>query len=72
MDRDLRALLLDWPFDPDRLNARVLEIEEGRTVLQVRVELGILQMEIEGRPDGGEDVLPCGASVAAVALVPCP
>jgi hypothetical protein len=57
MDRDLRALLLDWPFDPDRLNARVLEIEEGRTVLQVRVELGILQMEIEGRPDGGEDVL---------------
>ncbi len=57
MDRDLRALLLDWPHDPERLNARVLEVEEGRTVLQVRVELGILQMEIEGRPDGGEDVL---------------
>lgn len=57
MHRDLRPLLQDWPHDPDHLNVRILEIEEGRTVLQVRVELGILQMEIEGRPDGGEDVL---------------
>jgi len=57
MDRDLRPLLQDWPHDPERLNVRVLEVEEGRTVLQVRVELGILQMEIDGRPDGGEDVL---------------
>ncbi len=57
MDRDLRPLLQDWPFDAERLNARMLEIEEGRTVLQVRVELGILQMETKGRPDGGEDLL---------------
>jgi murein L,D-transpeptidase YcbB/YkuD len=65
MDRDLRPLLLDWPHDPDRLNARVLEIEEGRTVLQVRIELGILQMEIDGRPDGGEDVLSKAESMLA-------
>lgn len=57
MNRDLRPLLQDWPFDAERLNVRVLEIDEERTVLQVRIELGILQMEIEGRPDGGEDVL---------------
>jgi hypothetical protein len=57
MQRDLRSLLEDWPHDPDRLNARLLEVDDGRTVLQVRVELGILQMEVEGRPDGGADVL---------------
>jgi hypothetical protein len=57
MERDLRRLLQDWPFDPERLNARILEIEEGRIVLQVRIELGMLQMELDGRPDGGEDVL---------------
>jgi hypothetical protein len=57
MQRDLRSLLEDWPHDPDRLNARLLEVEDGRTVLQVRVELGILQMEVDGRPDGGADVL---------------
>src|SRR5207248_8855128 len=25
---------------------------DGRTVLQVRVELGLLQLEVDGRPDG--------------------
>jgi hypothetical protein len=57
MERDLRWLLQDWPYDPERLNARILEIDEGRIVLQVRVELGVLQLELDGRPDGGEDVL---------------
>ncbi len=57
MERDLRRLLQDWPYDPERLNARILEIDEGRIVLQVRVELGVLQLELDGRPDGGEDVL---------------
>lgn len=57
MERDLRPLLTDWPFDPERLNARLLEVSEDRVVLQVRVELGLLQMELEGRPDGGDDRL---------------
>lgn len=57
LDRDLGPFLEDWPHDPSRLNARLVEVGGGRTVVQVRVELGILQMELEGRPDGGVDRL---------------
>lgn len=57
VERDLRPLLEDWPFDAERLNTRLLEISEERVVLQVRIELGILQMELDGRPDGGPDRL---------------
>ena len=50
LDHDLSALLRDWPFDPERLNVRLLELEEDRIVVQVGVELGVLQMEQDGRP----------------------
>ena len=49
-------LLADWPFDPEG-NVRVLRLPEGREILQVRVDQGafqgILQMDLDGRPDGG-------------------
>ena len=54
---DLTGLLRDWPFEGDRLQARIVALTEDREVLQVRVELGMLQMEMDGRPDGGEDRL---------------
>lgn len=57
MEGDLTSILGEWAFDPERLNVRFLELEGDRTVIQVRVELGILQMERDGRPDGGEDRL---------------
>lgn len=57
MNDDLTGLLRDWPFDGDRLQARIVPMSEEREVLQIRVELGILQMEMEGRPDGGADRL---------------
>lgn len=57
MERDLKSLLDEWPFDPERLDARLLPVDDDRVVLQVRVELGMLQMELEGRPDGGPDRL---------------
>ncbi len=57
MHGDLTLILGEWVFDPERLNVRFLELEDDRTVIQVRVELGILQMERDGRPDGGEDRL---------------
>lgn len=57
MHGDLTSILGEWVFDPERLNVRFLELEDERTVIQVRVELGILQMERDGRPDGGEDRL---------------
>jgi hypothetical protein len=54
MRRDIDEALQDWPFDPEpgEVVARELRARDGRPILQIRVELGILQLEIEGRPDG--------------------
>jgi hypothetical protein len=49
---DISHLLRRWPFDPARVQARLTPGADGRPVLQLRVELGILQMERDGRPDG--------------------
>jgi hypothetical protein len=51
-DHDLSRLLSDWPFEPGRILARTITGEDGRPKLQVRVDLGVLQLEMEGRPDG--------------------
>ncbi|MDG2022607.1 MAG: hypothetical protein P8J59_11730 [Phycisphaerales bacterium] len=57
LNDDLTGPLERWAFEPDRLVARLVELEDDRRVLQVRVELGMLQMELTGRPDGGADRL---------------
>lgn len=49
---DLSPLLEEWPWRPGRLDVRRLSAADGRTVMQVRIELGVLQLEIDGRPDG--------------------
>lgn len=49
---DLHTTLKDWPYDPDQISVRKILGTDGRVRIQMRVELGILQMEVEGRPDG--------------------
>lgn len=49
---DLREVLAAWPYEPGRINARRIVGSDGRTCLQVRLDLGLMQMELEGRPDG--------------------
>lgn len=51
-DFDLTKLLGTWPHEPGRINARRITGADGRPKLQIRIDLGVLQMEIEGRPDG--------------------
>ena len=41
-----------WAFEPGTINARVVQASGGREVVQMRIEMGVLQMEVEGRPDG--------------------
>ncbi len=48
---DLRKLLASWPYDPEK-DARQVQGEDGRQLLQVRTPLGLEQYEMEGRPDG--------------------
>jgi hypothetical protein len=52
MSLDLNALLKDWPFEPGMLKVRKITGLDGREKLQMRVDLGVLQMEMTGRPDG--------------------
>lgn len=51
-DWDLGRLLDEWKFEPGELSARCFVGHDGREKIQMRLELGILQMEADGRPDG--------------------
>jgi hypothetical protein len=57
MNADLTHLLRDFPFEAGRVNARLVRGDDGRELLQIRVELGLLQMECSGRPDGSQSAL---------------
>lgn len=52
MPHDISAILADWPFEHGQINARVVQGDDGDPRLQIRIELGILQMRLDGRPDG--------------------
>lgn len=42
----------EWPFEPGRINVRIIEGVDQEPKIQVRLDLGIIQMATEGRPDG--------------------
>ena len=48
----LDDLLSNWSFDPATLNVRLVKGKDGRDVIHMRVDMGILQLETTGRPDG--------------------
>lgn len=48
----LDFLFEEWPYEFGDVAARRVQGADGREVVQLRVEMGVLQMEIEGRPDG--------------------
>jgi hypothetical protein len=52
MGQDIDKVLRGWDYTPTLVQARLVDASDGRQVLQLRVELGIYQMELSGRPDG--------------------
>ena len=52
MSLDLNTLLKDWPHEPGAIKVRKVAGLDGREKLQLRIDLGVLQMEVTGRPDG--------------------
>lgn len=48
----LDHLLGDWPYEFGEVAARLVNGADGRDVVQLRIDLGVLQMEVTGRPDG--------------------
>lgn len=49
---DISALLSNWNYEPGTISVRTIVGGDGSHKLQMRVELGLLQMEVSGRPDG--------------------
>ncbi len=52
MSLDLNSILQDWPHESGSIKVRKIVGLDGREKLQLRVDLGVLQMELTGRPDG--------------------
>ncbi len=52
MKKDLRDILDGWNYNTGKVNARWIEGRDGKPCVQLRLDLGILQMQIDGRPDG--------------------
>lgn len=49
---NIDRLLREWPYDPEGISVRKKKGDDGRDVLQMRLDLGLLQLEASGRPDG--------------------
>ncbi|WP_435017330.1 UvrB/UvrC motif-containing protein [Tundrisphaera sp. TA3] len=54
MRRDIDDALHGWHYNPEpgEVIVRKIVARDGREILQIRIELGLIQMEVAGRPDG--------------------
>jgi len=50
--QDIDHVLKGWKYQPGEVAARLVRAGDGREVLQMRIDLGLLQLETENRPDG--------------------
>ena len=51
-NKDITPVLKGWDYEPGTINVRKVAGLDGAPKLQMRVDLGLLQMEMTGRPDG--------------------
>ncbi|MGQ9629174.1 MAG: UvrB/UvrC motif-containing protein [bacterium] len=49
---DISGILEGWDYKPDEISVRKIKGQDGKEKIQLRLDLGLLQMEMEGRPDG--------------------
>lgn len=52
MNQDIDTALQGWEFKAGVVQARLVQTRDGRQVIQMRVDLGVLQIETTARPDG--------------------
>lgn len=52
MNKDIELVLHGWKPNPDEVTVRRIRGLDGSAKIQMRLDLGVLQMEVEGRPDG--------------------
>ena len=49
---DITKVLQNWDYRLGRVDARRVKGEDGADKLQLRIDLGLLQMNAQRRPDG--------------------
>ena len=52
MDKDIGPIIEGWDYRPTEVSVRRVRGLDGKEKVQIRVDLGVLQIEVEGRPDG--------------------
>lgn len=52
MSKDISSILQGWSYAPGELRVRKIEGCDGRPRIQIRMDLGLMQLEWSGRPDG--------------------
>ena len=52
MNFDISHLLENWDYQPGQIVVRRFTGRDGQEKIQLRVDLGVLQMNAQGRPDG--------------------
>lgn len=52
MSKDIMPILEGWEFIPNEITVRKIKGLNGRDKIQLRLDLGVMQMELDGRPDG--------------------
>src|SRR6516225_9709042 len=50
--KDITPVLKSWEYEAGTINVRKVSGLDGSPKLQMRLDLGLLQMEMTGRPDG--------------------
>jgi hypothetical protein len=50
--KDVSSVLRGWAYEPGVINVRKIHGTDGLPKVQMRLDLGLLQMEMSGRPDG--------------------
>lgn len=52
MNKDINSIIEGWDYKPAELLVRRIVGDDGKEKIQLRIDLGLLQMEVQGRPDG--------------------
>lgn len=50
--RHIDQILKEWEYEPGEVSARLVRGSDGRELLQMRIDMGVLQLEVAHRPDG--------------------
>ena len=52
MSKDITPILEGWDYKPNEISVRKIKGLDGKEKIQLRLDLGLIQIELDGRPDG--------------------